>query len=112
MEEPVLTITDRRIKTLVAQTNMEKMRLDTAIKDLDKQASRHPVYQADSEDSTFLIEREIQLKKNMNQASQMEHSLVQKLCNLTSLLEMLNLEGDEEQKRKGAELSKQSFRRN
>ena len=105
MEEPVLTVSDRRIRKLVAETNMEKMRFDTVIKDLDKQATRHQQYQADGEDSAFLIERACHLKRNMHQASQMEHSLVRKLCNLTSLLEMLNLEGDEEQKKKGKELS-------
>ena len=46
-DEPVLTVSDRRIRTLVAQTNMEKMRLDTAVKDLDIQATRHQQYQAD-----------------------------------------------------------------
>ena len=62
MEEPVLTVTDRRIRKLVAETNMEKMRFDTAIKDLDKQATRHQQYQADGEDSAFLIERACHLK--------------------------------------------------
>ena len=33
MDEPVLTVTDKRIRTLMAQTTTEKMRLDNAIRD-------------------------------------------------------------------------------
>ena len=105
MYKPVLTITDNRIRTLLAQTNMEKMMLDNSIKDLNKQVERHLGYQADGEDSNFLIDRAIQLKKNVIKADQLEQSLLSKLSNLTSLLEMLNMEGDEEQKKRGAELS-------
>ena len=79
--------------------------LDNTIRDLNKQAERHLGYQADGEDSNFLIDRAIQLKKNVNKADQLEQSLLTKLSNLTSLLEMLNMEGDEEQRKKGAELS-------
>ena len=105
MYEPVLTITDNRIRTLLAQTNMEKMMLDNSIKDLNKQVERHLGYQADGEDSNFLIDRAIQLKKNVNKADQLEQSLLSKLSNLTSLLEMLNMEGDEEQRKRGTDLS-------
>ena len=62
-------------------------------------------YQANGEDSDLLIDRVIQLKRNVQKAEQLEHSLISKLSNLTSLLEMLNLEGDENQRKKGAELS-------
>ena len=104
-DEPVLTVSDRRIRALVAQTNMEKMRLDTAVKDLDIQATRHQEYQANGEEALFLVERAKDLKQKMKKAKQMEESLVAKLCTLTGLLEMLNLEGNEEQRKKGVELS-------
>ena len=105
MYDPVLTITDKRIWTLLAQTNMEKMMLDNTIRDLNKQTERHLGYQADGENSDFLIDRAIQLKKNVHKADKLEQSLLTKLSNLTSLLEMLNMEGDEVQRKKGADLS-------
>ena len=41
LEEPVLLVTDRRIRNLMAQSNTEKMVLENTIKDLNKQAERH-----------------------------------------------------------------------
>ena len=105
MEEPVLTVNDKRIRTLMAQTTTEKMRLDNAIRELTVQAQRHQAYQEEGEDSDFLIDRAIQLKRNMQKAEQIENSLISNLSNLTSLLEMLNLEGEESQRKKGVELS-------
>ena len=58
---------------------MEKMRLENSIKDLDKQAERHRGYQADGEDSGFLIDRAIQLKRKVQKAEQLEHSLISNL---------------------------------
>ena len=105
IEEPVTTITDQRIKTLLAKTNMEKMMLDNSLKDLNKQAERHKGYQEDGEDSHFLVDRAVQLKRNVNKAEELEQSLLQNFSNLTSLLELLNMEADETQRKKGAELS-------
>ena len=104
MDEPVLTVNDKRIRTLMAQTTTEKMRLDNAIRELTVQAQRHQTYQEEGEDNDFLIERAIQLKRNMQIAEHLENSLISNLSNLTCLLEMLNLEGDESQKKKGIEL--------
>ena len=70
MEEPVLTVNDKRIRTLMAQTTTEKMRLDNAIRELTVQAQRHQTYQEEGEDSDFLIDRAIQLKRNMQKAEQ------------------------------------------
>ena len=68
VEEPVTAITDQRIKTLLAKTDMEKMMLDNSRKDLNKQAERHKGYQEDGEDSHFLVDRAVQLKRNVNKA--------------------------------------------
>ena len=37
LEEPVLVITDKRIRNLMAQSTTEKMVLENTLKDLDKQ---------------------------------------------------------------------------
>ena len=39
--DPVTKISGRRIKSLLAQTNTQKLMLDNHIKDLIKQAARH-----------------------------------------------------------------------
>ena len=41
LEEPVLSIGDKRIRSLMAQCTTEKMLIDNTLKDLSKQAQRH-----------------------------------------------------------------------
>ena len=41
LEEPVLLVTDRRIRNLMAQSTTEKLVLENTLKDLNKQAERH-----------------------------------------------------------------------
>ena len=97
-DEPVLMITDKRIRNLMAQTNTEKMVLENTIRDLTKQADQHRGYQEGGEDSELLIDRALQLKRNVQKGEKIEQSLLAKLTTLTTLLEMLNMEGDEAQK--------------
>ena len=99
LEEPVLVITDKRIRNLMAQSTTEKMVLENTLKDLDKQAQRHREIQDKGEDAELLIERAIQLKKNVQKSEKIEQSL-------TTLLEMLNMDGEDDvQKKKGKEMS-------
>ena len=106
LEEPVLVITDKRIRNLMAQSTTEKMVLENTLKDLDKQAQRHREIQDKGEDAELLIERAIQLKKNVQKSEKIEQSLLMKLTALTTLLEMLNMDGeDDTQKKKGKEMS-------
>ena len=92
-------ISDRRIKNLPAQTNTQKLKLDNHIKDLIKQADRH------QEDSEILVDRALQLKRNVQKGDEIEQSLLSNFSNLTLLLEMLNLEGDDVQKAEGTKMS-------
>ena len=82
------------------------MLLDNTLKDLTKQAERHKEIQDKGEDSELSVERAIQLKKNVQKGEKLEQSLLNKLTSLTTLLEMLNMDGeDESQKKKGKEMS-------
>ena len=65
LEEPVLSVGDKRIRSLMAQSTTEKMLLDNTLKDLTKQAQRHREIQDKGEDSELLVERAMQLKKNV-----------------------------------------------
>ena len=47
--EPVTSANDKRIKHLLAQTCMQKLMLDSNIKELVKQANRHKEYVKDGE---------------------------------------------------------------
>ena len=94
LEEPVLVITDKRIRNLMAQSTTEKMVLENTLKDLDKQAERHKQIQDKGEDAELLVERAIQLKRNVQKGEKIEQSLLMKLTALTTLLEMLNMNGD------------------
>ena len=106
LEEPVLTIADKRIRSLLAQSTTQKMLLDNTLKDLAKQAERHKEIQDKGEDSELLVERAVQLKKNVQKGEKIEQSLLTKLTSLTTLLEMLNMDGEDEgQKKKGKEMS-------
>ena len=106
LEEPVLTIADKRIRNLMAQSTTEKMLLDNTLKDLTRQAERHREIQDKGEDAELLVERAIQLKKNVQKGEKIEQSLLTKLTALTTLLEMLNMDGEDEgQKKKGKEMS-------
>ena len=106
LEEPVLTIADKRIRSLLAQSTTQKMLLDNTLKDLAKQAERHKEIQDKGEDSELLVERAVQLKKNVQKGGKIEQSLLTKLTSLTTLLEMLNMDGEDEgQKKKGKEMS-------
>ena len=89
----------------MAQTNTEKMVLENTIRDLTKQADRHRGYQEGGEDSELLIDRALQLKRNVQKGEKIEQSLLTKLTTLTTLLEMFNMDGDEARKLKGKEMS-------
>ena len=91
-----LTI-DKRIKHLFAQTCMQKLMLNSHIKELVRQANRHKDYVNDGEDAEMLVDRAVQLKINVQKKEQIEESLVTNFSNLTMLLELLNMEGDNTQ---------------
>ena len=52
----------------------------------------------------MLIDRAYQLKNKVRKAKQLEEKLISDLSNLTLLLELLNLDGDEVEKARGVEL--------
>ena len=62
-----------------------------------KQANRHKDYVNDGEDAEMLVDRAVQLKINVQKKEQIEESLVTNFSNLTMLLELLNMEGDNTQ---------------
>ena len=103
--EPVLSASDKRIKHLLAQTCMQKFMLDNHIKDLEKQASRHKEYVKDGEEAEMLVDRAVQLKINVKKGEGIEESLISNFSNLKLLLELLNMEGDEEQRTEGVRLA-------
>ena len=52
----------------------------------------------------MLVDRAAQLKSKVRKGEELEESLISNLSNLTLLLELLNLEGDEQQKTEGVTL--------
>ena len=53
----------------------------------------------------MLVDRAVQLKINVQKGEQIEESQVTNFSNLTMLLQLLNMEGDETQKAEGVKLS-------
>ena len=52
----------------------------------------------------MLVDRAAQLKSKVRKGEELEESLISNLSNLTLLLELLNREGDEQQKTEGVRL--------
>ena len=52
----------------------------------------------------MLIDRVTQLKSKVRKGEELEESLINNLSNLTLLLELLNLDGDEQHKAEGVRL--------
>ena len=103
ISEPVLKASDRRIRTLIAKTVTGKMYLDTSIKELDTMAVRHAEYQKAAEPALMLVDRAYKIKYKVREAEQTEKKLISNFGNLSLLLEMLNLDADETEKKKGVE---------
>ena len=53
----------------------------------------------------MLVDRAIQLKLNVQKGDQIEQSLITNFSNLSLLLELLNMEGDETPKAEGTKIS-------
>ena len=104
ISEPVLKASDRRIRTLIAKTTTGKMFLDTSIKELDTMAKRHAEYQKAAEPAVMLVDKAYKIKDKVREAEQIEKKLISDFGNLSLLLEMLNLDGDEGEKKRGVEL--------
>ena len=104
ISEPVIKALDRRIRTLLAQTTTGKMMLDRNLTELTKMTERHVDYVKAREQAEMLIDRAYQLKNKVRKAEQLEEKLISDLSNLTLLLELLNLDGDEVEKARGVEL--------
>ena len=100
----VLKASDRRIRTLIAKTTTNKMLLDTSISELDKMAKRHEEYQLAAEPAEMLVDTAYTIKSKLREAEKVEKQLISDFGNLTLLLEMLNLDGEEEDKKRGTEL--------
>ena len=98
ISEPVIKASDRRIRTLLAQTSTGKMMLDTHLTEMTKMAERHVEYVKAGEEAEMLIDRAYQLKSKVRKGEQLEEKLISNLSNLTLLLELLNLDGDEVEK--------------
>ena len=104
ISEPVLKSSDRRIRTLLAKTTTGKMVLDTSMTELNKMARRHEDYRQAGEPAEMLVDRAFKLKSKLREAELLEGKLISDLGNLTLLLELLNLDGDEVEKTRGVEL--------
>ena len=104
ISEPVLKASDRRIRTLIAKTTTGKMFLDTSIKELDTMAKRHAEYQKAAEPAVMLVDKAYKIKSKVREAEQIEKKLISDFGNLSLLLEMLNLDGEEAEKKRGVEL--------
>ena len=81
--DPVVVANDKIIKQLLAQTSMQKLILDSHIKELVKQANRHKEYVDDGEEAEMLVERAVQLKMNVQKGKHIEDSLITNFSNLT-----------------------------
>ena len=57
----------------------------------------------------MLVDRAIQLKLNVQKGDQIEQSLITNFSNLSLLLELLNMEGDETPKAEGTKISNSLF---
>ena len=68
---------------MLAQTCIQKLMLDSNIKELVKQANRHKDYVNDGEDAEMLVDRAVQLKINIQKGEQIKESLVTNFSNLT-----------------------------
>ena len=104
ISEPVLKASDRRIRTLIAKTTTGKMMLDTSINELDKMAKRHEDYRQAAEPAEMLVDKAFKIKSKVREAEQIERKLISDFGNLSLLLEMLNLDGETEDKKRGVEL--------
>ena len=80
------------------------MMLDTNLTELNKMARRHEDYVKAGEQAEMLIDRAYQLKSKVRKAELLEEKLINDLSNLTLLLELLNLDGDDVEKARGVEL--------
>ena len=104
ISEPVTTASDRKIRNLLAQTSRGKMMLDAHLIEMTKMAERHMEYVKAGEEAQMLIDRPYQLKSKVRKGEQLEEKLIYNLSNLSLLLELLNLDGDEVQKAEGVKL--------
>ena len=68
---------------MLAQTCIQKLMLDSNIKELVKQANRHKDYVNDGEDAEMLVDSAVQLKINIQKGEQIKESLVTNFSNLT-----------------------------
>ena len=80
------------------------MFLDTSIKELDTMAKRHAEYQKAAEPAVMLVDKAYKIKDKVREAEQIEKKLISDFGNLSLLLEMLNLDADEAEKKRGVEL--------
>ena len=77
------------------------MFLDTSIKELYTMAKRHAEYQKAAEPSVMLVDKAYKIKSKVREAEQIEKKLISDFGNLSLLLEMLNLDGEEAEKKRG-----------
>ena len=81
------------------------MLLNSSIEELQKMAKRHEEYQKAGEPGEMLVETAYTIKHKLKEAEMIEKQLISEFGSLTLLLEMLNLDGEEEDKKRGTELS-------
>ena len=105
ISEPVLKVTDRRIRSLLAKTTTNKMLLNSHIEELRKMAKRHEEYQKAGEEAEMLVDIAHTIKQKLKETERLEKQLIAEFGSLTLLLEMLNLDGEEEDRKKGTEMS-------
>ena len=89
----------------MAKTTTKKMLLNSEIEELRKMGKRHEEYQEAGEDAGMLVDMAHNIKVKLKETQEVEKQLISEFGNLTVLLEMLNLEGEEEDKKKGTDLS-------
>ena len=68
-----------------------------------KQADRHKEYVKAGEEAEMLVDRALQLKIKVKKGEEIEKSLISNFSNLTLLLELLNMDGEEMRSREQKE---------
>ena len=90
---------------MLAKTTTDKMMLNSNIEELQKIAKRHDEYRKAGEEAEMLVDIAYTIKHKLKETEMLEKQLLSEFGSLTLLLEMLNLDGEEDDRKKGTEMS-------
>ena len=83
ISEPVLKVTDRRIRELLAKTTTDKMMLNSNIEELQKIAKRHDEYRKAGEEAEMLVDIAYTIKHKLKETEMLEKKLLSEFSSLT-----------------------------